>query len=158
MKDKDLLELLSRNIDFIKQADSKAAYASTVLFIVIGFLVSKASLFIGNVWGLACLVLLLVCATLIMLLIFKSIFPTVSNSLSKDSSIYFGSIASKTFTQFKKRAHAMKARDYRSELLTQVYVTSKITESKMANVKRSIFWLMVYIILTGIATLVVKYY
>lgn len=157
MKDKELLELLTRNIDFIKQADSKAAYASTVLFIAVGFLVSKSSLYTDHTWSIVCFVMLLIFATLITFIIFKSIFPTVNNTLSKNSNIYFGSIASKTFTQFKKQANAMKTKDYHSELLEQVYITSEIVGAKMANVKKSIFWLMFYVIVAGVATLVVKY-
>ncbi len=158
MKDKELIEILTRNIDFIKQADSKAAYASTVLFLVVGFLISKSSLYTDHTESLACFVLLLIFAAGITFIIFKSIFPTVKNSLSRDSNIYFGSIASKSFKEFKKQADGMKAKDYRSELLGQVYVTSEIAEAKMANVKKSIFWLMLFVVLAGVATVIVKYY
>lgn len=158
MKDKELLEVLARNIDFIKQADSKAAYASTVLFIVVGFLISKSSLYTDHWSSLVCLVLLLVLAILITTLIFKSIFPTVDNKLTRKSNIYFGSIASKSFKQFKKQAEGMDTNDYHTELLSQVYVTSEITKAKMINVKKTALWLLVFVVLAGIATIVAKYY
>lgn len=157
MKDKELLEILHRNIDFIKQADSKATYASTVLFIVVGFLISKSSLYTDHRWSLVCFVLLMVYAVGITFVIFRSIFPSVHNTLSKNSSIYFGSISSKSFKQFKKQADSMDANDYRSELLEQVYVTSEIAKAKMANVKKSILWLMLFVIVAGLVTVIVKY-
>lgn len=158
MNDEELVELLDRNIDFIKQADSKAAYASTVLFIVVGFLISKSSLYTDRWSSLACLVLLLVFATLITAIIFKSIFPIVDNSLTKRSNIYFGSIASRSFRQYKRQVDDMDAKDYHAELLAQVYVTSEIAKAKMVNVKKTVFWLLVFVVLAGIATIVAKYH
>ncbi|MFZ1249804.1 MAG: Pycsar system effector family protein [Candidatus Saccharimonadales bacterium] len=158
MKDPELLELLNRNVDFIKQADTKAGYASTVLFVVVGFLISKSALFTDHLSSLACLVLLLMLATLITTVIFRGIFPTIDSSLTKKSNIYFGSIASKSFRQFKKQAEAMSSKTYHAELLAQVYVTSEIAKAKMVNVKRAAFWLLVFVLLTGIATIIAKYY
>ena len=158
MKDKELLEILSRNIDFIKQADSKAAYASTVLFIVVGILINKASLYTDQLATLVCLVLLLILASLITRIIFTGIFPTIDNSLSKKSNIYFASIASKSFKQFKKQIEKMNTNDYRTELLEQVYITSEIAKTKMVHVKCSARWLLVFLLLAGAATIIAKYY
>lgn len=156
MKDKELLEVLNRNIDFIKQADTKAAFASTVLFVIVGYLISKASLYTDSPDSLILLLLLLIMAALITLLTFESVFPTIKNNLSNKSNIYFGSITSKTFKQWSREAEAMKPKDYHAELKAQVYVTSEITSKKMVGVKKTIIWLLVFIALSGISTVLVK--
>jgi hypothetical protein len=158
MKDKELTEILERNIDFIKQADTKAAYVSAVLFIVIGLLIEKSALFTDKRRSTVFLVLLLLFAVYIAFEVFRSIFPVIKNNLSKNSNIFFGSIAAKSYKRFREQIISTSTKEYREELLVQVHVTSVIADAKMSKVKKSIVLLFWFLVITGALTFIAKYY
>lgn len=153
MTQDDLTHVLNRNLDFIKQADTKAAYLSTILFFTLGYLISKFSLFSDQAWSLIVWFLLLFIAGAVFSFIARSINPTLSDVTTKSSLIYFGSISSLSQPTYKREIKKLSARQHKEQLEDQVYVTAKIASTKMFFVSSCFKYLPLFILVSALATL-----
>lgn len=106
--------------------------------------------------------ILLFSATLIFLFMsfyksIKAIKPNISKSQKQKSMIYFGDIVTFTLDQYKNKLKDFSKEDYRNDLTNQIYICSKI-----ANTKHSLFSdSIIYFVLSLVSftfTIIFTYY
>ena len=147
---KDLQENLNRNIDFIRQADTKAAFIATVLIASAGYLLAsldiKANIQSG--WFIA---LSIACATSFLVtsyFIVMGIHPTIKEKIAKPSLIYYGAIAVMDLETFKRKRRKLDEDKLEDFVLDQIYVTSVIANSKMKSVQRAFYAVLAFVVLS----------
>jgi hypothetical protein len=86
------------------------------MFIFIGFL---ASLLVG------------------IYLLFKVIFPNISNESTNNSFFFFSHVASMKLENFIENFQALNEKQKTEQILEQIHTNSKITHQKMKNIKYS---------------------
>ncbi len=153
----ELREILNRNLDFIKQADAKAGLLFSIQLVVMGFLIQKAYLFVDKLWSTLLLVGLTLLSGLALLFLAKTVYPKVSDTSTRHSLLYFGSIKTFTLGQFKKKIEKVRKQELRDDLICQVHTTSIIVSRKMNNLKIALWLFILFTGLSGVLTVIVKY-
>lgn len=134
----DLQNNLIRNIDFIKQADTKASYLSALLTAVVGFAVSNLNTADWSKWWDIILASVSLLAVIISIFfIARVIFPTLKEKLSKQSLIYYGTISTMDIEAYKNKRNKLSKKEENDYIMDQVYITSVIVNIKMKNVQRA---------------------
>ena len=163
MLTKNDLEInLTRTHDWIKSADQKVGIFLAFQGVILTLLFLKIFLWIMKNWEtfgydaffIISGIILMVCS------IFKSvsaIIPRLNKGKGKEknkkSMVYFGDIAKLEFENFKKNIDKASAGDYRSELVEQIYVCSKIAWRKHVQFRDSIFLFFCGMILLALSFL-----
>lgn len=65
------------------------------------------------------------------------------NGLNTNSNIFFGSIASKTFIEFENESNSENLINYLNDLNSQVYLNSKIVNTKFEHYNKSLLWMFI---------------
>lgn len=146
----DLEENLNRNIDFIKQADTKAAFISTILLAITSYLLANldADKLIKSGWLIMALVLCVIAFLATLYFILKGVHPVTKEKITKTSLIYYGTIAIMDLETFKKKRSRLNDNDVKDFLIDQIYVTSVIVNSKMRSVQRAFYSLLIFAVLS----------
>lgn len=144
---------LNRVTDFIKFADKKAAFITTIYSAILAYWVSSASLIqdimvypmdlvtIGIIIGLSCLI-----AGFYDIL--YTVFPRIENVDMKKSLFFFGQIASLECQSFCEQIQALTEEEIKTQLIEQIHVNSKIVAQKMKTLKTASFYLVPLVIVT----------
>ncbi|HYF04132.1 MAG TPA: Pycsar system effector family protein, partial [Patescibacteria group bacterium] len=105
---------------------------------------ASAQLKCWNIWVYLCFGLTTLLLFSSLFFIYKSHYPKTSSP--NTSLIYFGTIATQKFDEFKKRTLDLKDEEYLDDLLCQVHVNSTILADKFSNFKIALILLACSII------------
>jgi hypothetical protein len=157
MDNDELNRILTRNLEFTKQADTKTAFLSSAQLITTGFLINQATLVTDKRWSTVVYAGLFVAAGSVVYCLIQAVYPKLKLESDRGSHLYFGSIASMKLTAFTDELKKMKKEQLRDELVRQVYITSQVVHEKMHNVKRAFWFFMIFIALSATLTMLAKY-
>ena len=158
MNKDDLQYILSRNDEWIRGADQKVsiflAFQGVVLTILLPGLYSWFS---ENYFILPCETLYLSGLGLVLMFfgIIEAagvIIPRLNNTSPKKSFLYFGDIAGKDLSEYKKELNLVTNEKFEDELINQIHMLSKISTRKHRHFKYSIVFFLsgVFFLLAGL--------
>jgi len=150
---------LNRTSEWIKFSDQKSALLSVYYSAIIGLLISYKTAIIESFnsyesWlsyiHFLILVGVLFSSVLGLFLLFKSIFPRLTNSFTDKSLFYFGHISNMKFIDYFGAIKELSNEDAKKQITEQIYTNSVIADQKMKNVQNSTKCLFVLTVLMAI--------
>lgn len=145
---------LNRNIEFIKLADTKAAWIGTVLFAMVGLWVAKSSrIFEGEnnlLYSYVPVAAGLAAAYCSYQLVRVYLPKLKAKNKTKSSVIYYGDISTMDLKKYKKTRLKLSGKALLDAYLDQIYVTSSIADKKMKHVRLALLGFGVFALLTAV--------
>jgi hypothetical protein len=159
MTKSDLINILRDAHEWIKTADQKVSIFLTFQGVLITLFFFKAHTWLlENYLNLCLLNLLFIVAGIVLLAIsilksLKVIVPQLTKKENTRSLIYFYDIAKFSMENYKKKMKTFNDKQYKAELLEQIYISSNIAMKKYKLFEDSIVFF-----LTGAILLIVTYF
>ncbi|MEO7047932.1 MAG: Pycsar system effector family protein [Ferruginibacter sp.] len=136
---------LQRKLDWVSKHDTRVAFTTSIVIAMLGVLVNASAAIKSWEWyiyiffGLS-LALLFAC----LVLIYMSQFPKTTSV--NTSLIFFGTVASMKFDEFKKRFIASTEDDYLDDLLSQTHKNAEILCKKFKYLKATLVLILISVI------------
>ncbi|MCU5746963.1 hypothetical protein N9R04_09765 [Staphylococcus sp. SQ8-PEA] len=158
----ELLDELDRHLEWIKSCDTKASIVLAMLGVVIVtisselFLNSQREIVIKVLSNINFSNLIYLSFEVVVYLLFfngvynivRVLFPQLKNSVEtyneveNDSLYYFESISSKTYSEYKKQRINRTSEEEIEDILSQIYINSKISTKKYYFYKKGLAYVL----------------
>ena len=136
---------LQRKLEWLNRFDTRVAFAAGFIIALLGVL-TNASASIKE-WHWYLYVILGATGALLfasLILVYVTQYPKTTSQ--NTSLIYFGTIATLKFDEFRKRAKECTSEDYLDDLLCQIHINAQILGKKFSNLKIALILLGIAII------------
>lgn len=143
---------LNRTSEFIRFADSKAAFIFTIYSILLAILTVKFDI-IKNSQSYIVVITYLLAVILFMFGIRSlvlSTFPRTKNNNTKKSFFFFKHIAKLKLDDFIHEYSRLSEDEIKNQITEQIHATSKIASIKMRHIQKSIIFLLLLVATTAL--------
>ena len=136
---------LQRKLEWLNRFDSRVAFAAGSIITMLGVL-ANASASIAE-WNWYLYLILGATGALLfasLILVYMTQYPKTTSQNS--SLIYFGTIATLKFDEFRKRTKERSSEEYLDDLLCQIHINAQILGKKFSNLKTALILLGIAIV------------